>query len=365
MNNYLGYEGAVILLIALSNIHCWGHGATSNREEAGSKQSGALNDTDFDDRKHSVHDGAKLPTQGLADNFTDYLRQEDFTQLEQIADNLRKEKARSVGGNWILDYYYQNLALRWAFYGPAREKWLFGVLDRWAKAKPDSVTPLIVIAKAQIDYGWQARGGGWAAEVTQEGWKSFDERLTIAWGLLKKAEQMPVKDPEVYSLFVKAGLGLGKSDEELDYYFNKGVEIEPGYWPLYYERATSLMPRWRGGKGDLEAFMDRAVEITKAKEGTSYYARISDAIFRYYKFDEFQKEYDIPYAKVKQSYWDLLERYPGTKYYLSAFCYYAARSKDKETARILYKRIGNNPDYSACRGKEAFDYYKNWAFDKL
>jgi hypothetical protein len=123
------------------------------------------------------------------------------------------------------------------------------------------------------------------------------------------------------------------------------------------------MPRWGGEKGALEAFMDRAVEITKEQEGTSYYVRISDTVFRYFKFKDFQEQFDIPYKKVKQSYLDLLERYPDTEYYLNAFCYYACRNKDRETAVKLLKKIGNSPDYSAWRGKESFFYYKNWALN--
>jgi hypothetical protein len=324
---------------------------------------GALDASDLEKRKNSVVDGAKLQMQGIIAKVSDYLVEENFDELEEIATYLRKEKVRSRGGSWQLDFYYDNLALRWRKFGPEREKWLFDVLDRWVSEKPESVTPLLVMAKAHIDYAWHIRGGGYASEVTEEGWKGFKSRLNIAWNILEKVEMMPAKDAEVYSLFIKTGLGLGKSDEELDHFFEKGIKIESGYIPLYLERATSLMPRWRGKKGELEAFMDRAVEITKEEEGTSYYVRISNMVFRYFKFNDFQDKFDIPYEKVKQSYWDLLERYPDTQYFLSAFCYCACKHKDRETALKLFKKIGNKPDYSAWRGKKSYYYYKNWALN--
>ena len=41
----------------------------------------------------------------------------------------------------------------------------------------------------------------------------------------------------------------------------------------------------------LEAFMDKAVELTKDKEGGSFYPRIGNMVFRYFRFNDFQETF--------------------------------------------------------------------------
>jgi hypothetical protein len=320
------------------------------------------NPQDFEKRQQSVRDGTRLQTQGVVAGVGDLLKTEDFARLEQTASTLRDEKVRSRGGNWQLAYFYDNLALRWTGFYPSREQWLYGVFDRWIEQHPDSVTPRIAKAKAYIDFAWDARGLGYANTVTETGWKVFHEKLSRAWAILETAETLDVKDPEIYSLFLEAGRGLGKPHWELEHIFQKGIAVERAYCPLYYKMATTLMPRWGGSVQKLRAFMDRAVELTKDQEGQSFYPRISDMVFRYFRFDDFQRKFGFPYEQIKQGYIDLLERYPNSDYYLSSFCYYASLNKDKETARGLFERIGDNWVSSAWRGRESFDYHRNWAY---
>jgi len=323
-----------------------------------------LNPGDFEKRKNSVIDGVRLETQDIVSEVSDLLVKKDFDRLEKIVSTLREGKVRSKGGNWQLNYYYENLSQRWTGFTPSREEWLYGIFDEWMEKKPESVTPRIAKAKAYIDFAWEARGEDYAYTVTKAGWEKCFEKLGEAQKLLVKAEKLYPSDPEIYALRLEIGRITNKSRKEMESIFQKGIEVERAYYPLYHEMATTLMPQWDGDKGELEAFMARAVELTKETEGESFYPRIGDMVFRYYTFEEFQQKFNISYERLRKGYWDLLDRYPQSSYYLNSFCYMACLNNDKDTARKLFARIGQDCDPEAWRGQNIFEYYRKWASEK-
>jgi hypothetical protein len=76
-------------------------------------------------------------------------------------------------------------------------------LSQWRKEFPDSATPLVALARAHIDWAWDARGPWIAAGVPRDAWQPFYERLSEARQLLNQAVAIGVKDAEAYRLMVK------------------------------------------------------------------------------------------------------------------------------------------------------------------
>ena len=71
-------------------------------------------------------------------------------------------------------------------------------------------------------------------------------------------------------------MGLGKTDDEMDALFEKGIAIEKYYWPLYRALGLHCDYSAMGGKpGQLEAFARHAVELTQQKEGQILYLIIA------------------------------------------------------------------------------------------
>src|SRR5262249_52980489 len=63
-------------------------------------------------------------------------------------------------------------------------QWVYNELNR---VLPDSSVALTFKGKYHITWAWEARGGGWANTVTQDGWKLMRERLAVAQEALEKA----------------------------------------------------------------------------------------------------------------------------------------------------------------------------------
>jgi len=285
-----------------------------------------------------------------------------FDELEEIATRLRKEKSRFTNGNWQLNHFYRSLQENWS---DREEKYLLGVLEEWIKEKPDSVTPRIAMAGAYVESAWRARGGGWASEVTEEGWKVFHEKLGKAWDVLKKAEKLNVNDPGLYCVFIQAGMGLNKPKSEMDTLFEKGISIERAYYPLYCHRALDLLPRWGGEKGELALFANKSVTLTADQEGEKVYAVIAADIASFMVDPNDPNEFfdlGLSYPQIKRGHAEILKQYPEATYYLNTYCFIASIYKDKEVARELFDKIGNNWDEYVWQKEVHFKKYQNWVY---
>ncbi|HEG42874.1 MAG TPA: DUF4034 domain-containing protein, partial [Phycisphaerales bacterium] len=213
--------------------------------------------------------------QGQIGRIKQFLLDEDFDKLEEIAEQYRTQRTRSEDGKWLLTHFYTNLYSGWTGYRPSKKEFVLEKLNLWMKQKPDSITPRIVLGRVHISLGWFGRGGGWAKDVSEEGWKVLKEESSCAWDVLRKAEKLEHKDPELYHALMVTARVLSKPDKISADYFEKGITIDPGYHKLYIERARNLTPRWGGMPGELEKFAERAVELTKEEEGYSNYLRIA------------------------------------------------------------------------------------------
>ena len=340
-------------------------GNTSSKETVTSSK-GIITYSDLEKRNNTIIRHSGLRREGVVADVGKLFVDGEFDKLEKVAAKLRKGD-RAKNGNWQLYYYYQSLSSRWTLIEPSPEKALYRMFDLWIREKPKSATPRIAKAKAYINFAWQFRGEDYASTVSKERWRLVRQKLAKASKLLTQAEKLNPNDPEIYHLLLKiAKIASGKSIEEMESIFDKGAAIAPTYCPLYYEMGDIYMPRWHGVKGDLEAFMERAVELTKEQEGESFYARIAETEYRYFKFKEFSEKFDIPYERIKRGYIDLLERYPEANYQRNRFCYMACRNDDYETAYRLFEEIGENWNAAGWRSsRKYFDDYKKWLCRKM
>jgi parallel beta-helix repeat protein len=292
------------------------------------------------------------------------LWEKKFDELEETASRLRREKSEFTNSNCQLNHFYYSLSSGWSDYKPSYEEELLGILEQWIKEKPESITPRIVMAKAYVDFAWHARGGQWARDVPDYAWKIFDEKLKKAWAVLTEAEKLEEKDPELYRLFIQAGMGLGKSDKEMNLLFEKGIAIGKWYYPLYYQRAIDLLPRWGGDPGELEAFVRRSAELNGGQEGEMLYAKLAGEIATMHHNlgpDSFI-ELGLSYPRAKQGHIYILEKYPEATYYLNTYCLLASIYEDKKTAKELFEKIGDNWNRNVWKKEEHFRTYQTWAY---
>jgi hypothetical protein len=135
------------------------------------------------------------------DTATGILKEEKFVGLDCLADHARSGKERLPGGLWKIHLLYEGLRQPVPYPVHATQQdWtdLLQRLQRWVKARPESITARVALALAYLDYAQDARGSGYAQTVSDSGWKLFAERTAEAKRILKEASALPTKCPEWY-----------------------------------------------------------------------------------------------------------------------------------------------------------------------
>lgn len=271
------------------------------------------------------------------------LNDKNWDELEKIAAELRTKKLRFPSGRWKLETFYRGLADPKEHAGPRDWNSFFAGVQEWKTAKPDSVTPLIVLGEGYRYYGWGARGGGYANKVTDDGWRLFKERLAKAREYLEAAEKMPTKDPEAYCRLLEVALSQGWSRADCEVLFHKAVQIEPAYHDTYLTMAFFLLPRWGGKPGDAERFAEEAAELCK-EEGNAMYARIAWYLSAFVGIDQFFEKSSFSWPRMREGFQQLQKLYPKSLRNMTAFCMFACVAQDGATARELFSRMGDKWD---------------------
>jgi len=285
-----------------------------------------------------------------------------FDQIEEIGARIRRHKCRDWHGTWQLEWLYDGLGDGEADITPDKRDAFKATLDRWQEAYPNSVMPLIVQAKTHIDYGWDARGSGYANTVTKEGWRVFHREIGIAEDYLLKAEALNGDDPELYAKMITVGMASNNSSREQQAIFEKGIGIELGYYPLYQRMAYSLTPRWGGRPGELERFAEHAVEQTRGQFGTALYAVIAQSILGCVGEENFVDDHFFKWKMLDQGFEELREAYPNSNWRLNQHCLLACIYRDQEKAKVLFEKIRGDVDDSIWHYGAGFHPWKQWAF---
>ncbi|MEJ2041465.1 MAG: hypothetical protein P8X55_21435 [Desulfosarcinaceae bacterium] len=107
----------------------------------------------------------------------------------------------------------------------------------------------------EVDLAWEARGSGWAKDVTKGGWKGFRKHLKQARRILTEAWQARPERPEAAALMMRVTRGdNGKFGETVRTWFDRAVSAQMDYPEAYFEMLMELRPRWGGSHAAMRAF---------------------------------------------------------------------------------------------------------------
>jgi WD40 repeat protein len=231
-------------------------------------------------------------------------------------------------------------------------------LAEWHKQHPDSATALVALAKAHIAWAWEARGSGFAATVTEEGWQLFAERIAKARDLLEQAQKLGPRDGELYASLITVGMAEGWPLEEAWDVLAEGRALDPTYYGMYVKMAVNLLPRWHGEEGDSERLAEQTTKWLPGDDGLEAYFRIAAAIDCFDRglvlWGEYRPEKLAAAARVA------VERNPTSSYYVNYAALFAWYGNDVTTARKAGALIGGNPDLRAWAVEQRYTNFQRW-----
>src|SRR5439155_8999374 len=114
----------------------------------------------------------------------------------------------------------------------------------------DGANPWVVemlYGEHEVKLAWEARGGGWANTVTDDGWKQFFDHLGRARDHLVKAHQIHPEFPEAATKMISVAMGgNGRFPENERDWFDKAAAAQIDHAPAYDSYVWSIYPRWGG-----------------------------------------------------------------------------------------------------------------------
>ena len=278
------------------------------------------------------------------------LKQEQFNELDCLADTARAGKTRFSGGAWKLRQFYLGLDSPRPGH-PTEDDWREHLqrVERWRKQNPNSIAAPIVLAESYISYGWDARGDGYVDKVSESGWKLFRERLDKAKAILDQVA--PAKCPDWYIAMLN--IARGESWDLSQHYaiFNEAIAFEPGYQYYYRTLADYLQPKWSGEEGDPARFAEEQANRLGGDAGDALYFLISEAIVCACQESEFAH---FSWPRLQKGYAALEKEYGTSLLSLNSFALMATNAGDWETADVQFKRIGHQWSQELWRTEEWF-----------
>jgi hypothetical protein len=303
------------------------------------------------------------PQEPFKEEVRTLLRQQRFDRLDHLSDELVKTDARFPGGDWKSYRFQDALAKPPLGKDASDDEWErhIAVLQRWHRARPDSMAAVLALTDAMIGYGWKARGGGYAATVTPEGWQLLHERTSDVDSLLAEMGRRVPRTPYWYCAMIDAGRMEGWDRKRVEALFDEAVALEPRYLHVYSAMARYLMPRWYGEEGDWETFAERSAERLGGREGSVVYGHVAWQISKMYRGADFYQQNRVSWQRIKQGFIDREALYGFSARNLNAFCLLAGAAADRETTRALFARIGDAWDVDVWKERKYFDEYRTWA----
>lgn len=285
---------------------------------------------------------------------------EQFDRLDAMADDLRATKARFKWGKWKLRRFYDALIFVQEDLSMEQKLQLY---EKWSTARPGSITARVAAGYLLVNSAENARGTGYAKDVSDENMKLYEERLAKARVVLEEAEKLPAKCPTLYNVMLRVAHGQGWGRQEYEDLFKKAVALEPLYTDFYESKAYYLLPQWYGSAGEWEKFAEESAEATKDSEGMGLYRRILVDISPVYGENGVNlfKETKASWPKMRQGFIDVDKKYPDSLILLNSFAWYACIAGDKETAKAVFSRIGDRYAPVLWKNKIQYSRWRSWA----
>jgi len=222
-----------------------------------------------------------------------------------------------------------------------------------------------------VGHAWEARGGGWASEVTKEGWRLFRERLLIAKESLLEATRRDPDNGHAWAWLITVSAGLSEPLEQQVAYLDRALDADVNNARAYENALWFLRPRW-GGSYDAMRVLARAVfervrdtpgadalmalVLVDAEAGIAADLRLAgdDSIEEDARAAAHWVRPEV-WPVVKEAYDFVLERRPRSRMSMTAYLYDAYKCEKLDVASGLLEKLGGDVATGALRWRGHID----------
>jgi hypothetical protein len=291
-----------------------------------------------------------------------------FDELEAIASDYRRNRAREVGGGWAIESYYGDLSAISGVpncncathsadngFDDKRKQ-----LESWLKAKPGSLTARVALAELWLNYAWLGRGTAFANQTREDQWRLFKERVAQTVDIIKTVN--PDDDLEIYRIEFRLTQTYEQPRQKLDETYARATHAFPDVPDFAADRAYYLLPRWFGEPGETGAFMRELLADPDSERGLNNYFTAARVILgAENRFASLLQVSGVSYADLVKSFASRAATFGVSKIDMNVMMYYAVAAQDKKTVTLLAGKIGDGWSRSIWSDKKYFDGAVAWA----
>ena len=286
-----------------------------------------------------------------------HVKAKNFGRLEQMVQEVRNNGYQFKNTSWVLYELYNVIVIDLPDYEA-----IHTFIGEWKNYNPNSNIPDILEARAHRAKAWEIRGNGYSSYVSQEQYKGFQDYLKKSWQATERAERKGPMDSELCAVQIELSFAYMKNKSKAKKYFNKCIEIEPGYVHSYYMMRSYLQPIWFGSNKELQQFIEQSTDDTRYLYGDGLYALLVSAhTFNTSKIFAINGgSYSWP--RVKSGFQHIFKKYGESSYIWHIFGYCAMLAEDYETFAQILSEIGTQWDDEKKRyfkKKPWYNYHLN------
>jgi hypothetical protein len=285
------------------------------------------------------------------------LLDDDFDQLEALATRTGGPDARTPSGLYQRSLLLGGLHDAFDTVRPdddAAWQEMDDRLARWKAAHPDSTTARLAPALAHLARAWGYRGTCYAQCVDEAAWAPFREHVERARQLLEEDKSLAAADPYWYQLMADVATAQQWEPARFAEFEAQALEHGPGSYDTFFALAQRHQPKWGGSAAEVEDYVGRVVDRTRATDGEGMYARLYWAMLG----PESPEGYAIDWTRMQRGIDDVLARYPDP-WNLNHFAAIACRAGHMEVAAPLLARLDpvvpdawqSRDEYQACKAR--------------
>jgi hypothetical protein len=226
-------------------------------------------------------------------------------------------------------------------------------LKEWHDAEPASLFPVVALMRFWQVAAWNARGCGFAKDVTPTKWKAFGERLTIAMGYARqiKAED----DPEAMRLMIELARDFNVPRTQVDQIFDAARKRYPSYFAIYTEYGNLVQQKWSGRTDLALPYLRSLMRDPGGDTGEVAYSFAATLLM-------YATEGDAVYNDTTGLDWPTVRRAFATRERLyglgpwewTNLCYLAWAAGDRDAARDAFQHVIGQMTYWPKGGLGAF-----------
>ena len=205
-----------------------------------------------------------------------------------------------------------------------------------------TIEPLLFKARFYYYYAWDARGEGWASQVTPQGWKLFGQRLALAAQALEKVNQQDPSDERAPILMIDVTRGLDNDRTNVETWYRRAMWADPDSYLACATKMYDLDPRWGG------SFQEMLKFGRECRDGGNYRGRLPLILARAHELISMSQQ-DRPayfrgpgvWEEVSTEYEKELAMYPVDKKLRTRYAILAAFTRHWAAANRQFKILGD------------------------